>query len=140
MALTQVDVLIVDDDAGIRLMLRKALQRFDLICSEARDGVEALHCLQTINCAVILLDLKMPRLNGHEFIEQFTATRTTDQRPVVFALSASGEDELRRSRADAVHAIVRKPFDVTELAEIVGLCVATRWEQSGRSASPVGLA
>ena len=137
MALSQVDVLIVDDDAAIRVMLRKSLQRLGLVCSEARDGVEALECLEKINCAVILLDLLMPRLNGHGFIEQFVGARKQDQFPIVFALSASGEEELRRCRADAVHAVVRKPFDVNELAEIVAICVATRWAASSRRGQSV---
>jgi chemosensory pili system protein ChpA (sensor histidine kinase/response regulator) len=127
MELVQVDVLIVDDDAGIRRLLRTALQRLGLVCTEARDGIEALACLQTVNPAVILLDLMMPRLDGYAVAEQFNASRIREQRPVIFALSAGGDDELRRTKADAVHAIVRKPFDVNELAEIVALCVATRW-------------
>ncbi len=127
MGLAHVDVLIVDDDAAIRRMLRTALARLGLACTEARDGIEALACLQTVNPAVILLDLMMPRLDGYAVAEQFTASRIQEQRPVIFALSASGDDDLRRTTADSVHAIVRKPFDINELAEIVALCVATRW-------------
>ncbi len=123
----QVDVLIVDDDESIRTMLRRTLQRAGLVVTEARDGVEALECLQTINCAVILLDLMMPRLDGHGFLERFTASRTRDQVPIIFAVSASGDDELHRVRPDAVHAVVRKPFDMNELAEIIVLCVAAWW-------------
>jgi CheY-like chemotaxis protein len=126
----QVDVLIVDDDEAIRTMLRRTLQRLGLVVSEARDGIEALECLETINCAEILLDLMMPRLNGLGFIDRFTASRKNDQCPVIFAVSASGDEELARTRPDAVHAIVRKPFDMNELAEIVALCVASRWAGS----------
>lgn len=132
MAHAQVDVLVVDDDEAIRTMLRKALQRVGLVVVEARDGFEALECLETIDCAVILLDLMMPRLDGHGFIEQFVATRRLSQHPIIFAVSASGDEELARARADVVHAIVRKPFDMNELAEIVALCVAVRWSTPNR--------
>src|SRR6185437_9660830 len=104
MELTRVDVLIVDDDDAIRRMLRRSLQRRGLICSEARDGVEALECLETLNCAVILLDLMMPRLDGLGFIERFTREKNKEQRPVVVAISASGEDQLERIRGDEIHA------------------------------------
>jgi two-component system chemotaxis response regulator CheY len=127
MAQAQVDVLIVDDDESIRTMLRRSLQRVGLIVTEARDGIHALECLQTIDCAVILLDLRMPRLDGHGFVEQFVASRKPNQHPIIFAVSASGDEELARARADVVHAIVRKPFDMNELAEIVALCVTMRW-------------
>jgi two-component system, chemotaxis family, chemotaxis protein CheY len=123
----QVDVLVVDDDEAIRTMLRRSLQRVGLVVAEARDGVDALERLQTIDCAVILLDLMMPRLDGHGFIEQFVASRQKDQHPIIFAVSASGDEELARARADVVHAVVRKPFDMNELAEIVALCVSLRW-------------
>ena len=123
----RVDVLIVDDDAAIRTMLRKSLQRAGLAVTEARDGVEALECLQQINCAVILLDLMMPRLSGHGFVDQFASSRKDDQRPVIFAISACGDQDFQRVRADAVHAVVRKPFDISDLTEIVAMCVAIRW-------------
>jgi two-component system chemotaxis response regulator CheY len=126
MELARVDVLIVDDDEGIRTMLRRAFSRFGLVCSEARDGVEALRCLQTIDCAVILLDLMMPRLDGHGFVRQFAEARRPGQQPVIFAVSASGDDELRRIDAEVVHAFVHKPFDLSELAEIVSSCVEAR--------------
>lgn len=115
-------------------MLRRTLQRLGLTVTEARDGVEALECLEKINCAVILLDLMMPRLGGHEFVERFAKSRKQNQQPVIFAISASGDDELHRVRPDVVHAIVRKPFDISQLAGIVALCVANRWEASSANA------
>ena len=123
----QVDVLVVDDDDAIRKMLRTVLQRQGLTVAEARDGVEALERLENIDCAVILLDLMMPRLGGHGFVERFAESRRDDQCPVIFAVSASGDDELLRVRPEAVHAVVRKPFDMNDLAEIVALCAAIRW-------------
>jgi two-component system, chemotaxis family, chemotaxis protein CheY len=124
---SQVDVLIVDDDDAIRIMLRRALKRFNLVCSEARDGIEALQCLKTTDCAVILLDLMMPRLDGHGFVEQFALTRRAGQEPVIIAVSASGDDELHRVNRHTIHAVFRKPFDLHSLTEIVASCVAIRW-------------
>jgi CheY-like chemotaxis protein len=126
MELSQVDVLIVDDDESIRTLLRRSLQRLGLVCTEARDGVEALERLQTIDCVVILLDMMMPRLDGQGFLERFAESRREEQQPVVIGVSASGEEELRRAKGDALHAIVRKPFDVRDLAEVVALCVSIR--------------
>lgn len=126
MELAWVDVLIVDDDRAIRVMLRRALRRFGIICREAADGLDALAYLQTADCAVILLDMMMPRLDGYGFTKRFSEIRKEHQHPVVLAISDSAIEPVTFSSDDPIHAIVPKPFDVNELAEIVALCAAAR--------------
>ncbi len=133
MEFDSIDVLIVDDDEAIRLLLRRSLQRRGLLCAEARNGVEALLCLQKSNCSVILLDLTMPQLDGHGFVDAFMHVRQPQQSPVIFVMSAAGDDQLGRVRADAVHAVVRKPFDLHELADIVELCATSPWSRDARA-------
>src|ERR1700730_16872113 len=108
MTLERIDVLVVDDDAAIRTMLCRALQHRGMVCREARDGIEALQSLESGDCAVILLDLMMPRMDGHAFIDRFSGSPEYGQRPIIFALSASDFSDLRRARADAVHALIRE--------------------------------
>lgn len=63
---------------------------------------------------VLLLDLMMPRMNGHDVISQMTAMTI---RPVVIVISAAPEEQ--KLDPLVVHAVVRKPFDVAELAAII---------------------
>ena len=61
-------VLVVDDDPGIRALLQMVLQRDDYSVLAAAEGGEALEILRSqVPIAVILLDLKMPRMDGHQF-------------------------------------------------------------------------
>jgi CheY-like chemotaxis protein len=60
-------VLVVEDDATTRDLLRTSLEREQYAVVEATNGVEGLELLASVRPAVILLDLMMPKLNGFEF-------------------------------------------------------------------------
>ena len=87
-------VLIAEDETIIRLDLRGLLEKngFD-VCGEARDGVEAVELAASLEPDVIVMDVKMPRLDGIE-----AAKRILEKRPVpIVMLTAFG----RRSSSPA---------------------------------------
>ena len=57
-------VLVVEDDADIRELIKTRLRLAGFAVTTARDGVEALELLQTLSPAAMVLDLNMPRLDG----------------------------------------------------------------------------
>lgn len=111
-------ILVVEDDEAIRSMLLAALKRRPLSVDAAGDGVEALELTARHDYAVILLDLMLPRVNGMEFLQAFRAD-FPHARSVVLVLTAFDEVALRRFDTNHAHAIVRKPFDVNILVEMV---------------------
>jgi response regulator NasT len=101
-------VLIAEDETIIRLDLRGALEAagYD-VCGEARDGLEAVQLAEELEPDVILMDVKMPRLDGIE-----AARRILEQRPVpIVMLTAFGQEELVARAVDAgVFGYLAKPF------------------------------
>src|SRR6266700_7945117 len=66
----KLDILVVDDDAGIRTLLSRGLERAGMRCDLASDGADAAKRIEKTDFALVLLDLMMPRLDGVEFVER----------------------------------------------------------------------
>jgi len=118
-------VLVVEDDDAIRALLLAALRREPFDVHAAPNGAEALNLTQTTDYAVILLDLMMPKLNGHQFLEAFQQAQPKT-RTVVFVMTAFDDVMVRHVAPGLVHGIVRKPFDVPQLVSMIREVVLTR--------------
>lgn len=120
------DLLIVDDDQPIRTLICLAMTRGGLACDVAHDGEDALRQLETSTYRVILLDLMMPNVDGAEFLKRMTGLPLAmASRPVVLLMTASAIDKPPLV-GEAVHAMVRKPFDMNDLVALVCGCVEHR--------------
>ncbi|MEP2120288.1 MAG: response regulator [Bauldia litoralis] len=81
------DVLVVDDDAGTREMLRRLLTREGWSVREAEDGAAGLEAIERSRPAVVLLDLMMPRMDGFEMLAVLRENDATRDLPVVIVTS-----------------------------------------------------
>ena len=111
-------VLVVDDDAGMQRLLQAILHRDGYSVLVADSGDNALNLLRTkVPIAVILLDLFMPRMDGRAFRREQLRDPSIAAIPTIVLtgaeVSSAVRDELR------VAAIVKKPFKVARLLEIV---------------------
>lgn len=108
-------VLIVDDEAPLRFMLSKQLNRAGFETTTAADGETALTLAAGAPFDAIVLDVVMPGMDGFEVCRRLKADRMTAEVPVLF-LSASSSGEFRR-RAFRVGAadFLAKPFEIDEL-------------------------
>jgi DNA-binding response OmpR family regulator len=111
-------VLVVEDDDSIRALLVAALRREPFDVDDAPDGAAALQLTAVHEYAVIVLDLMMPRVNGFDFLDGLQRT-SPGARSVIFVLTAFDDSVTGKLRADRVHAIIRKPFDVPQLVAMV---------------------
>jgi response regulator NasT len=101
-------VLVAEDETIIRLDLRALLEANGFaVCGEARDGIEAVEQAMVLLPDLILMDVKMPRLDGIE-----AARRILDHRPVpIVMLTAFGQEDLVRRAVDTgVFGYLAKPF------------------------------
>ena len=117
-------VLVVEDDDAIRSLLATALHRNGLEVDTADDGGMALRLAEVEDYAVIVLDLMMPRVSGFSFLEGFRRMHPRAA-TVIIVLTAFDDAMIRKLPADQVHAIVRKPFDVPQLAAVIHEIVST---------------
>ena len=117
------NVLIVEDDPDIRKMLSALLAHEGFHAVAAEDGLEALHLLRTVRHrapetpCLVLLDLKMPRLGGHEFRRAQLGDPTVASVPVA-VMSGAVDLEQRAQDLGAV-ATVAKPINIDRLMDVV---------------------
>ncbi len=110
-------ILIVEDDADIRELMKIFLEADGYRVSVAADGLEAIEELQRgPRPALILLDLMMPRMDGEQFLKQMRASRYADV-PVVIM---SGHTAAEKKAAELKAALCwLKPVEVDELLKTV---------------------
>src|SRR5688500_18381494 len=112
-------VLVIDDEAPIRLLCRVNLEAEHIDVLEAEDGPEGLALAKSEQPDVILLDVMMPGLDGWEVLQRLLEDDQTREIPIVFLTARA---ELRdRARGLELGGVdyVTKPFNPVELASIV---------------------
>lgn len=117
-------VLVVDDDEAIRKLISAILRRRNFTVDTAANGEEALRKLAEHPYTIMLLDLMMPRVDGYTVID-----RVRDQKIEVeiVVVTAAGASQLKAIDRNRVRAIISKPFDVTQLVDVVSsVCVTPK--------------
>lgn len=115
-------LLLVDDDPGVRRVIRQMLRGTKYVVREAADGPQALAAVATTPPDVILLDIVLPGLSGLEVLDRLHASGRTaaisviamtgsiEPGPVMIAMGACG--------------VLRKPFSVRELRQALDAAAA----------------
>ena len=115
-------VLLVEDDPDHELLTTRALKRARIAndIRVARDGEEALNLLlgpNPLRPQVVLLDLKLPKIDGLEVLRRIRETDSTRMLPVVILTSSDEERDIARSYQLGVNSYIRKPIDFNDFAE-----------------------
>lgn len=117
-------VLVVDDEASMRTLCRINLELAGFEVSEAADGSSALARVREQEFGLVLLDVMLPDMGGHEVAERLAADTDTRDVPVAFLSARAASKDLRRGFELGAVDYITKPFDPLELAgrvrEIVG--------------------
>jgi DNA-binding NarL/FixJ family response regulator len=114
-------VLIVDDDPLFRLGVAAALagdDQLEFILSEAGDGEAALALIASEEPSVVLLDLNMPRLDGHAVARRLKE-RWPQVRVIVLTGSVAAEDRLRAERAGVDAFLEKRQLVDTQLSALI---------------------
>jgi DNA-binding response OmpR family regulator len=115
-------ILLIEDDPDHELLTIRALKKSNIAndVRVARDGEEATNLLfgeNAITPQVILLDLKLPKVDGLEVLRQIRAGETTRLLPVVVLTSSDEERDVVRSYQLGVNSYIRKPVNFNDFAE-----------------------
>lgn len=121
-------ILLVEDNPDDEALAIRALTKNNVTgrIVVARDGVEALGLLfgdrqnAPVSPAVILMDLKLPKLSGIETLLRIRADPRTCTLPVVMLTTSDEEADLIRAYAAGANSYVRKPIDFAEFTSMAG--------------------
>ena len=118
-------VLIIDDDIGLRTLLRVILENQQYRVFEARDGISALEFLEEVQVNAIISDVNMPGISGIQLVE-----RLNDQLPDVPVILVTGKPDI----ATAVESMkigafnyLSKPFDIREVENTVANAIIEKF-------------
>jgi CheY-like chemotaxis protein len=121
-----VNILLVEDNEGDILLTVEALEegRIANVISVARDGQEALDKLEvSYNKGqlpdLILLDINLPKLNGHEVLEQLKQNEHFKHVPVIILSTSSSEMDILKSYKNHANCFITKPVEIDEFVKAI---------------------
>jgi len=114
-------VLVVEDDAAIRRLVKMVLEREGYRVEVASDGLEAVLKLGVMEYAAIILDLMMPNLDGFVLIETLATNDPLRLRRIIVT-SAASPSVIRERMRGSPFEVLPKPFDIGDLTRIVRTC------------------
>lgn len=118
----QANVLIVDDDAAVRMDLRETVTGFGhVVVGEAGSGAQALALVRNLRPNVVLLDVLMPAPSGLEVARAIVAERLA---AVILVTGAGDEATLAEMDASGAMAFLSKPIRETDLRGIIPIALA----------------
>ncbi|OXC71642.1 hybrid sensor histidine kinase/response regulator [Caballeronia sordidicola] len=115
-------ILVIEDDVDVRAFLVDCLKMLGYTVTEASHGRAGLERLQADNPDLLMVDFAMPGMNGLEVIAE--AKRSRPQLPVILATGYADVD-VSKDRVEG-YAVLRKPFQIGELARTVKAALTTR--------------
>ncbi|MEO8550670.1 MAG: response regulator, partial [Kofleriaceae bacterium] len=124
--LPEVSVLLVDDRAENLLALEVALEPLGQRLVHARSGEDALRAVLAEQFAVILMDIRMPGLDGFETLELLRARERSRRIPIIFLTAYAEQEDLVRSYKYGAVDCLQKPFDPATLRAKVQVFVDLR--------------
>jgi CheY-like chemotaxis protein len=105
-----VKVLVCDDDAGSRLIVRRLLESFfKCEVAECTNGADALEMLQQDSYSFLFLDLSMPVMDGVETLTQLRQTPSISHLPVIILSGENDADEIQKVMTLGITEYVLKP-------------------------------
>lgn len=111
-------VLVVDDSAVARMLIREMIDasRFDV--TEAMDGIEALRAIRSESFDVVLLDLLMPNMTGVEILQRLLEMKDA---PRIVVLSSDGQEQtVKRCLSLGAATYLHKPVRPHHIAAALG--------------------
>ena len=117
-------VLIVDDNKENRDLLAQALGPVGFELRQANDGAEAIREFQAWQPDVILMDLRMPVMDGREATRRIKSTPKGKETAIIVLTASSFEDGRKDMAAIGVDGYIRKPFRESELFEALARCLS----------------
>ena len=122
----KVKILVIDDEPNIVQTLQDRLEMNDYIVVTAGNGKDGLKKSLQEKPDVILLDVIMPIMDGHEMLEALRKQPGGDYPSVIMLTARSQTQDIARANASGIDDYIVKPFDLSELLEKIEVVVENR--------------
>ena len=110
-------LLLVDDEQGMRDTLADILEEIGLQIDQAADGLEAVGKVSTRSYDLVLMDIRMPVMNGVEALRRIKMLRPG--LPVVMMTAYTAAAEVEEARRQGAEAVLYKPLDIPQLLNLL---------------------
>jgi DNA-binding response OmpR family regulator len=117
-AVRRATVLVVEDDADLRRLYRMALMMEGYAVIAVEDGIDALRRIDEDSPSIIVLDIALPRLSGHEVQKELAAHEETRHIPIVVVSGDTGD-----LNPDDFDCVLRKPVSPDALLDAITDCL-----------------
>ncbi len=119
-------ILVVEDKATSRELLRAVLERQGYLVLEAANGQEGLQRIQQESPDLVLLDLQIPAPNGYEVLKQIRGDRRLAGLPVVALTASAMQGDRERALAAGFTGYIAKPVALSHLRDEVSRLLGPR--------------
>lgn len=116
---TKKRILICDDDPVILRLLQVNLELEGYEVVSAHHGEEAVRLAAIEHPDLVILDIMMPRMDGYEAVKEIKSNEETRNIPVLFLSARAQQADIEKGRAYGVIDYLTKPFDPTELLDVI---------------------
>ncbi|MCX6279973.1 MAG: response regulator [Bacteroidetes bacterium] len=113
-------LLIVDDKEENRQVMGSFLRLAGFETNEAVNGADAITKFEEWNPHLILMDMRMPVMDGYEATRHIKSTEKGKQTPIIAVTASSHEDEKQKTSTLDIEGYIRKPFHESDLFDIIG--------------------
>lgn len=120
-------ILIIDDVAVNRRLLKDALAQIGFKVIEAEDGRAGLQQVERLKPQLILTDLRMPHLDGYEMVRQLRQAEPTANLPIIGMSASAYEEDRRRCLEVGCNEFLPKPIDLNQLFCLLGHHLSLEW-------------
>jgi len=114
-------ILITDDSKTTRQVLNFALTDAGFDVTEAVDGLDAMHFLETEQFDLLITDLKMPRMDGLELTRKARAMDNYKYTPIVILTTESADEKKQEGKQAGASCWIVKPFQPEQLLQVVNM-------------------
>ena len=129
-------ILVVDDNATNRMVVEALCEMFDCSTESVADGVEAVEAAKAGRYDVILMDIKMPRMDGVTATREIRKLAGAAGRVPIIALTANADaDEVAQYLAAGMRAVVEKPIKPERLMEALDAALSEKGEDGAAAAA-----
>jgi len=129
-------VLIVDDVQESRELLSSLLVQVGFITREAANGQECLDAWQSWSPNLIIMDIRMPVMDGLEATTRIRAAETGSAVPIIAATASAFEEEKQKILDTGMNGYLRKPIREKELFDMIGDCLGLEFEYFVENPAP----